>query len=80
MSTVLSEFEGFEYTTKRGPARQLNFLVRVQQSQSEPTPALSSSEHQNYLWAGAMDSLEELPMSEGMRTVVRNAFRALGEY
>ena len=79
MSAVLCEFEEFEYTTKRGPARQLNFLVEVQQSQSEPTPALSPSEHQNYLWAGAADSLEELPMSGGMRTVVRNAFRAIGE-
>ena len=79
MSAVLSEFEEFEYTTKRGPARQLNFLVEVQQSQSEHTPALSPSEHQNYLWAGAADSLEELPMSGGMRTVVRNAFRAIGE-
>lgn len=78
-SAVLSEFEEFEYTTKRGPARQLNFLVEVQRSQSEPTPALSPSEHQNYIWAGATDSLEDLPMSAGMRTVVRNAFRAIGE-
>jgi len=85
ISAVLCEFEGFEYTTKRGPASQLNFLVEVQQYQSatsdstmgEVTPVLNPSEHQAYIWVEAGDSLEKLPMSDGMRIVVKNAFEAI---
>jgi hypothetical protein len=82
MSAVLCEFEEFEYTAKRGPARQLNFLIEAQQPHSvttssreieEPAPTLNPSEHQAYVWVGAADSLEELPMSGGMKTVVQNA-------
>jgi len=88
MSAVLCEFEEFEYTTRRGPARQLNFLIEVQQSHSaaasgyqmgEATPTLSPSEHQAYVWVEASNSLEGLPMSEGMRIVVKNAFKAIDE-
>jgi len=83
MSAVLGEFEEFEYTTKRGLAKQLNFLVEVQQCavsddvSGEPTPTLCPSEHQAYLWAEATDSLEELPMTQGMKTIIRNAFKAI---
>jgi len=87
LSAVLNEFESFEYTTtKRGPARQLNFLVEVQQSagsvdegDAEPKPTLSANEHQAYVWIGAGDSLETLQMTDGMRTVVKNALRAMKE-
>lgn len=83
MRTVLCEFEEFEYTTKRGPARQLNFLIDVEQPTAsdyrngELTPILSPNEHQAYLWVKAADSLEELPMSEGMKIVLQNAFKAM---
>ncbi|KAJ7170188.1 hypothetical protein C8R46DRAFT_1091474 [Mycena filopes] len=30
VTRVVAEFDGFEYTTRRGPARQLNFLVEVE--------------------------------------------------
>lgn len=80
ITQFLAEFEPFEYTTKRGDARQLNFLVAVNELNvkgEEPTPTLSPDEHQAYKWASSSDPLSDLPMSEGMSIVVQNAFKAM---
>lgn len=77
ITEILAEFESFEYTTKRGPALQLNFIVVANRSASEPTPTLSPDEHQAYRWAAANEFLSDLPMSAGMSEVVQNAYKAI---
>lgn len=85
ISAVLCKFEGFEDTTKRGPASRLNFLVEVRPAATsgynmgEVMPIWNPTEHQAYIWARAGDSLEKLPMSDDIRIVVKNAFKAIDE-
>ncbi|KAJ7455375.1 NUDIX hydrolase domain-like protein [Mycena galericulata] len=79
ISEVLSEFEEFEYSTKRGAAKQLNFLVRVREMPEGPlVPTLHPEEHQTYVWleSESPSILDSLPMTPGMNTVVNNALEA----
>ncbi|THU86809.1 NUDIX-domain-containing protein [Dendrothele bispora CBS 962.96] len=79
VTSICTEFDGFEYTTaRRGPAKQLNFLVEVHSDDSNaggepPEPTLNAEEHQAYAWVEEGDDLEKFPMSDSMRTVVQNA-------
>ncbi|KAF8915036.1 hypothetical protein CPB85DRAFT_1411641 [Mucidula mucida] len=77
VSAVLGEFQSFEYATKRGEARQLNFLVHVEAPCDRPIPTLSPSEHQAYIWIDSVESLDSLPMTDGMKEVVGNALTAM---
>ncbi|KAJ7773384.1 NUDIX hydrolase domain-like protein [Mycena metata] len=76
VAEVLSEFEHFEYSTKRGPAMQLNFLVRVEH---DGTLKLNPEEHQACLWIESPGVLDTLPMTAGMKKVVACALEAAKE-
>ncbi|KAJ6609250.1 NUDIX hydrolase domain-like protein [Mycena sp. CBHHK59/15] len=80
VAEILREFAEFEYSTKRGPAMQLNFLVRVQMpggySPESLIPTLNPEEHQAYVWLESLELLESLPMTPGMKGVVANALEA----
>ncbi|THU77669.1 hypothetical protein K435DRAFT_628925, partial [Dendrothele bispora CBS 962.96] len=80
ITAICTEFDGFEYTTaRRGPAKQLNFLVEVRSdndsdaSGEPPEPTLNAEEHQAYTWVEKGDDLEKFPTSDSMRMVVQNA-------
>ncbi|THU85856.1 hypothetical protein K435DRAFT_805549 [Dendrothele bispora CBS 962.96] len=73
ITTICTEFDGFEYTTaRRGPAKQLNFLVEVRSdndsdaSGESPEPTLNAEEHQAYAWVEEGDDLEKFPMSDSI--------------
>ncbi|KAJ6513153.1 NUDIX hydrolase domain-like protein [Mycena sanguinolenta] len=81
VSEVLSEFADFEYETRRGAAKQLNFLVRVQTPEGPGaqslTPTLNPKEHQAYVWLESLNALDSLQMTDGMKKVVENAVKAM---
>ncbi|KAJ6543904.1 hypothetical protein B0H19DRAFT_956552, partial [Mycena capillaripes] len=82
VTRIAREFPGFEYTTRRGPAQQLNFIVAVESPQAPskdglPSPKLSPEEHQAYAWVGPADSLDDFPMSESMKEVVLKGLEIL---
>jgi 8-oxo-dGTP pyrophosphatase MutT (NUDIX family) len=82
ISEVLGEFEDFEYSTKRGAAKQLNFLVRVESPENPSAgevliPTLNPKEHQAYVWLESLSFLDTLPMTPGMKGVVENALKAM---
>ncbi|KAJ7714965.1 NUDIX hydrolase domain-like protein, partial [Mycena maculata] len=85
VSEVLSDFEDFEYSTKKGAAQQMNFIVRARMPGSSDedealTPKLNPEEHQAYVWldSEAPQSIPEtLTLTEGMQEVVKNALNAM---
>ncbi|KAJ7475920.1 NUDIX hydrolase domain-like protein, partial [Mycena latifolia] len=84
VSEILAEFEDFEYSTKRGAAKQLNFLVRAEmpegRADSPLVPTLNPQEHQAFVWVESLGSLESVPgMTPGMKVVVQNALKAMSE-
>lgn len=73
LKRVLADFEGFEYTTRTGPAIQFNFLVEVS---GEHKVKLNPDEHQAFVWVDVDDPLDMIPMTESMK-VVSDAFKKL---
>lgn len=74
-TNIVGEFDdGFEYTTRRGASKQLNFLVNVPDN---PKVTLNPEEHQAYAWIGADDSLDGFPMTDAMKRTVAHALRAV---
>ncbi|KAJ7067879.1 NUDIX hydrolase domain-like protein [Mycena amicta] len=79
VTCITNEFAGFEYTTRRGDAQQLNFIVQVQNPAEGglPSPTLNPKEHQAFAWVGPADSLSDFPMSESMSKVVKDALKEI---
>ncbi|KAJ6526564.1 NUDIX hydrolase domain-like protein [Mycena vulgaris] len=79
VTRIVHELPGFEYNTRRGPARQLNFIVEVDADgvlpteEGLPSPTLNPKEHQAYAWVGVGDPIETFPMSKSMAEVVHKA-------
>jgi len=74
VTAVVSTFEGFRYTTKRGPAVQINFVVHVENSNDV---VLNAEEHQAHAWVGREDDLSQFPMTDEMKAAVLRAISLL---
>ena len=72
---IQGEFDdGFEYTTRKGVSKQLNFLVNVSDN---PKVILNPGEHQAYAWIDAVDNLDDFPMTKEMKRTVTHALKAV---
>ncbi|KAJ7272971.1 hypothetical protein C8J57DRAFT_1434915 [Mycena rebaudengoi] len=81
VTRIAKEFPGFEYSTRRGPAQQLNFIVDVKGTEGGglPKPTLNPEEHQAFAWVGPGDSVDNNPTSESMAKVVQSALQEMME-
>jgi 8-oxo-dGTP pyrophosphatase MutT (NUDIX family) len=80
VSSVVVEFEGFEYPTRKGgKAIQFNFLVEVESNSSGEVVevVLNPEEHQGHAWIDKEDDLDSFEMTEDMRNVVQRALALL---
>jgi 8-oxo-dGTP pyrophosphatase MutT (NUDIX family) len=72
VTKVLRTFDGFEYTTRTGPAVQFNFVVEVEDGM-DATVTLNPCEHQAFAWVGHGDDLSQYLITESMGKVVDDA-------
>ena len=70
VSTVISEFEGFDYQTRsKLKVRQINYKVAVESGEVKLEPA----EHDDYRWINETD-IDSLKTSQEMRNCLHAAF------
>lgn len=74
VTAIISDFEGFEYSTRRGMSVQFNFMVEVE---GGVEVRMNPEEHEAFAWVWKGESLDCYPMTEPMRKVVSDAFDAL---
>lgn len=76
VKAIAGMFEGFDYATDQKPkARQLNFIVEV-----DSGDVVLSSEHDAFLWIGEENDLKDLPMSDNMKTCLKNVLRSVSSF
>lgn len=74
VAEIVSDFEGFEYSTRRGVSVQFNFMVEVE---GGVEVKINPEEHEAFAWVQKGESLDCYRMTEPMRKVVSDAFDAL---
>lgn len=69
IAEILGMFPGFEYSTPKKPrVRQMNFIVSVAGGEVR-----LSDEHDDYMWIGDEEEVDTLPVTESMKTCLKDA-------
>lgn len=69
---VESFFSSFDFTSRRGQAREFNFIVSVE---NEGAEEIMLTEHDDYVWV-SKEEIKKYPMTKEMNALVELVFNA----